>query len=67
LLSLSKTIEASKSAYYEALEKAQTFPDVTGWLRYFVGMAAEAQSAAEKQVEFVLLKTRLFDLHRDRL
>jgi len=67
LLSLSQTIEANKSAYYDALKKAQTFSDATGWLRYFAGITVEAQSAAEKQVEFVLLKTRLFDLYEDQL
>jgi len=67
LLSLSRAIEDHKKAYYDALEKAQKSNEVTGWIRYFVGMALDAQIATEKQVNFILRKARFFDLHHDRL
>jgi Fic family protein len=67
LLSLSRTIEHHKKAYYGALEKAQKSADVTDWIHYFVGMALDAQIATEKQVGFILSKTKFFDLHKDQL
>ncbi|WP_309396638.1 Fic family protein [Cerasicoccus maritimus] len=67
LLSLSRTIEANKSAYYEALMKAQRTNEVTPWLAYFVGVVLDAQSQAEQQVDFVLRKTKFFDRVRDQL
>lgn len=67
LLSLSRTIEANKKAYYGALETAQKSNEVTEWIIYFARMVLEAQNDAEKLVDFVLRKTRFFDQHRDQL
>ncbi len=67
LLSISRTIEANKKAYYEALETAQKSSDVTPWVRYFVEMVLEAQTATEKGIDFILRKTRLLDAHKSRL
>ncbi|MDQ8205667.1 Fic family protein [Pelagicoccus sp. SDUM812003] len=67
LLSLSQALEADKSAYYDALEQAQKCNEVTSWIRYFVGIAAQAQARAEEQIDFVLRKTRFFDTHREVL
>lgn len=67
LLSLSRTIEADKRAYYDALMDAQKSHEVTPWLIYFVRTVLEAQSAAQEQIEFVLSKTRFFDRHKDSL
>lgn len=61
LLSLSKTIEANKNAYYDALQQSQKSNEITPWITYFVGMILDAQSDAELQIEFTLKKTRLFD------
>ncbi|MFI4955319.1 MAG: Fic family protein [Gammaproteobacteria bacterium] len=36
LLSLSKTIEANKKAYYDALKSAQCSNEITPWINYFV-------------------------------
>lgn len=67
LLSLSKTIEANKKKYYDALKTAQCFNEVTRWITYFVHTVLEAQHDAEKQIDFVLKKTRFFDRYADQL
>ena len=67
LLSLSRTIETDRNAYYDALEMAQKSNQVTNWLRYFVDLISRAQTTAEEQVEFVLRKTKFFDRHEEKL
>jgi Fic family protein len=65
-LSLSRTIEAHKKDYYDALEAAQKTNEITHWIEYFVGVTVEAQLFAEEQINFTLKKTRFFDLFRDQ-
>lgn len=67
LLSLSKTIEAKKSNYYNALENAQRSIEITKWLKYFVDVILDAQQETEDEIDFVLKKTMFFDRFRDRL
>lgn len=67
LLSLSRTIEAEKKNYYEALEKAQSSLDITGWINYFVKTVLSAQSQAEEQIEFTLRKVKFFDRFTSQL
>jgi len=67
LLSLSRTIEADRKAYYKALEIAQTSNVVTDWLGYFLKTALEAQTTVETQLDFVVRKTHFFDFHKDQL
>lgn len=67
LLSLSRTIEANKNAYYAALEAAQSSIDITSWINYFVGVILNAQGAAEDLIEFALKKTKFFDKFRNQL
>ncbi|MGC9452896.1 MAG: Fic family protein [Oceanipulchritudo sp.] len=67
LLSLSQTIEGQKQAYYDALNKAQRSNEVTPWLQYFLKTVLEAQIQAERQVDFVLRKTRFFDRNQSAL
>ena len=64
LLSLSKSIEAKKQAYYQALQKAQRSNEVTPWLAYFVAVVNEAQTDAEAQVVFTLKKALFFEKHK---
>jgi Fic family protein len=66
MLSLSRTIEAKKNVYYDALEKAQHSNEITPWLEYFVRTTLDAQTEAEKQIEFTLKKTRFFDRFKDQ-
>jgi Fic family protein len=67
LLSLSRTIEPRKGAYYEALEAAQQSNEITAWVRYFVRMVLDAQTLTAEHVDFILCKTKFFDRHRESL
>ena len=67
LLSLSRTIEANKSAYYNALEKSQGSNEITNWINYFVKTVLDAQIEAEEQIEFTLKKTKFFDRYKNDL
>jgi len=67
MLSLSRTIEANKSAYYASLERAQHSNEITPWMEYFVKTSLDAQIEAEAQIEFTLKKTKFFDQHKDKL
>ncbi|MES2660410.1 MAG: RNA 2',3'-cyclic phosphodiesterase [Verrucomicrobiota bacterium] len=60
VLSLSRTIEALRNAYYDALKTAQQGNDVTAWVRWFVEAVLKAQQDAEAQIRFVLVKTKFF-------
>jgi Fic family protein len=61
LLSLSRSIEADRAGYYDALKQAQRSADITGWIDWFVRMLLDAQEQAETEIEFTLKKTKLFD------
>ncbi|HRP57346.1 Fic family protein [Agriterribacter sp.] len=67
MLSLSRTIEANKNAYYTALETAQRSNEITPWVTYFIHTTLDAQIEAESQIEFTLKKTKFFDRFKDRL
>lgn len=67
LLSLSRTIEANKKYYYEALKQGQQSNEITSWVKWFVNTALEAQIQAEEQIDFTLKKTKLFDRFKDQL
>ncbi len=54
LLSLSRTIEVDKKAYYLALEKVQISNKVTKWLIYFVSVVIKAQTQATQSIDFIL-------------
>ena len=63
LLSLSRSIEANKNAYYDALQTAQSSNEITPWINYFVNLVLESQIQAEEQIDFTLKKTKFFDLY----
>ncbi|MCX6873510.1 MAG: Fic family protein [Verrucomicrobia bacterium] len=67
LFSLSRSIEAKRSAYYDALESAQRSNDLTGWLVYFVDTVLHALVDAKDRILFVVRKARFLDLHRATL
>ncbi|MEJ8802120.1 Fic family protein [Pontibacter sp. H249] len=67
LLSLSRTIEADKQAYYNALEQAQKSNDITSWVIYFVSVILTSQQQAISLVDFILKKSKFFDRFRDAL
>jgi Fic family protein len=66
-MSLSRTIEANKNAYYDALEKAQQSNEITGWINYFVKTVLAAQTEAEEQIDFTLKKAKFFDRFKGRV
>lgn len=66
-LSLSRTIETHRHAYYAALEMAQRSNEITPWVRYFTATVLAAQRDAETLVMFILNQTRFFDRYRNEL
>jgi Fic family protein len=66
-ISLSRSIEARRSDYYDALESAQRSNEITGWLLYFVETVRQAFLESEQQISFVVRKNRVLDLHRGSL
>ncbi len=66
MLSLSRTIEANKSSYYDSLEKAQHSNEITAWIEYFIKTSLDAQIEAESQIDFTLKKTKFFDRFKDK-
>jgi Fic family protein len=67
LAALSLTILAKRKAYYEALGRDQKETDLTAWLRWFAGVAIEAQQQTVALVRFFLDKRRLLDSLEGRL
>ncbi|WP_374164049.1 Fic family protein [Arcticibacter sp. MXS-1] len=67
MLSLSKTIEANRNAYYDALKEAQRTLDITAWMVYFVNLVLAAQRDAKTMVLFTLKKAQFYDRYKDRI
>jgi Fic family protein len=67
LMSLSRSVEANKKAYYDALKKAQRSNEITDWIQYFVNTILTAQTEAEAQIDFTLKKVKFFDRFKDKL
>lgn len=67
MLSLSKTIEANKKVYYDALKEAQRALDITAWMAYFAGVILDAQRDAKSMVLFTLKKARFYDRYKTQL
>ena len=67
MLSLSKTIEANRNAYYDALKEAQRTLDITAWMVYFANLVLAAQRDAKTMVLFTLKKAQFYDRYKDRI
>lgn len=67
MLSLSKTIEANKKAYYNALKEAQRALDITTWMVYFANVVLDAQRDAKAMVLFTLKKAQFYDRYKTQL
>lgn len=67
MLSLSKTIEANKIAYYDALKEAQSSLDVTSWMVYFTNVVLAAQLDAKAMVLFSWKKAQFYDRYKTQL
>ena len=57
-ISISRAIEASKRAYYDAIALAQRSNEISAWVHYFVQVLLQAEETAERTIEYVLRKTR---------
>ncbi|TRX54325.1 Fic family protein [Fulvivirga sp. M361] len=67
LISLSRTIEANKNDYYNALKEAQSSNDLTHWINYFVQVVVNAQAEAEELIAFIVKKSKFFDRYKNKL
>jgi Fic family protein len=67
LLALSKTINANRKEYYDALERNNKNLEVTDWLIYFGQTVIDAQQQGIAEIDFLIAKTRLFDLLRGQI
>ncbi|PUZ28171.1 DUF4172 domain-containing protein [Chitinophaga parva] len=67
VLSLSRTIEAARKDYYQALEKAQRSNEVTHWVVYFVNVVLNAQQQAKQLIEHTLQRSKFYDRFKDQL
>ncbi len=67
VISLSRSIDAVRNAYYDALKAAQRSNEVTAWIQWFVGVVAHAQCEAGNQVRFVVRKSRFFQQFETQL
>ncbi|NRD19522.1 Fic family protein [Winogradskyella eckloniae] len=61
LISLSKTIESNKKAYYNALANNNKDLDITDWLIYFGQTILDAQEDTLKLIDFLIKKAKFFD------
>ncbi len=61
LISLSKTIEIERKAYYEALEADNKDLKVTDWLEYFSKTIIVAQKDALRTIDFIIEKGKFYD------
>ena len=65
---LATAIEADKKTYYLQLEKASRGNlNVNTWLYYFSDVVIKAQEIAREEVDFVLAKTRFYEVYGDQL
>lgn len=64
---LSHAIEANKKEYYSALHAASKSNEITNWIDYFVRMILAAQINVENQINFILKKSKIFDMFADQL
>ena len=67
MLSLSRSIEAKRKDYYNALEAAQKSTKITAWIRYFIKIILDAQIEARELLDFTLTKTTFYDRYKNQL
>jgi len=67
LVALSQTINRARGTYYEMLEKSNKRNEITAWLVYFAETVIQAQAQAQGMVDFIIVKTKLYDRIRGQL
>lgn len=66
LIALAHQIERRRTAYYDALERANKTNAVTDWLVYFGETVLAAQQTTLERIAFHIAKTRLYDRYATR-
>ncbi|MGE5306568.1 MAG: Fic family protein [Alphaproteobacteria bacterium] len=61
LIALSQTIQKNRNSYYEALHRSSHDNEITAWLVYFGDAVLQAQDTAQRMVDFLIQKTKLYD------
>ena len=61
LTALSSVINSQRKTYYEVLECGNGRNEITDWVVYFAQAMLDAQSLAQRMVDFIIAKTRFFD------
>ena len=67
LVALSQTIQAKKTAYYDALEDNNKEIEISNWLTYFAETLLKAQAYSQSLIDFLIEKTKLYDRIRGQL
>jgi Fic family protein len=67
LIALAYTIELNRKEYYMQLAKHNTSNNITEWILYFANIIIDAQKNTEKRIEFLISKTKVFDLLKGKL
>jgi Fic family protein len=67
LIALAWTIERSRKAYYDAIERNNRDNAIGDWLSYFADTVLQAQRNTILRVEFYLAKAKLYDQLRGQL
>lgn len=66
IISLSSAIKKERKAYYQKLHDAgQATLDLTDWLTWFCEITLEAQTTALAILDFVLMKARFWERHKN--
>jgi Fic family protein len=67
LIALAYTIERERKAYYATLEGNNKELEITAWLTYFGNTVIEAQRNTIKRVNFLIAKSKLYEIMRGKL
>ena len=67
ILSISTSIEKDKTAYYNALKKAQRTLEITEWIYYFSQIILNAQKHAKTIIRYTLEKVKFLDRFKPQL
>jgi Fic family protein len=67
LIALSSVINSKRKTYYEVLEHANGQNEITDFVVYFAQTILDAQSHAQRMVDFIIAKSRFFDRLRGQI
>ncbi|MBL0709839.1 MAG: Fic family protein [Colwellia sp.] len=64
LFSISATINNNRKQYYEQLQGTNEVMDISNWVQWFVNIVHDAQISAALKVDYILEKSKFWDLHK---